>query len=361
MRAGPPFVVIMAGGHGTRFWPRSRRRVPKQLLAIAGRRTMLEQTVARAAGLCRPERILVVTGAEQAGAVRRLLPRVPRGNVIAEPVGRNTAPCIGLAAEIVAAREPDAVLVVLAADHVIRNTRAFRAVIRRAIGLARRDDRLVTLGIRPTRAETGYGYVQVGAPLDEAPGPPAFRVAAFHEKPDRARADEYVASGGYLWNSGMFVFRAAAVRRAIARHLPEVAAALAPVGAARTARQRELAIRRAYRRLTGVSIDTGVMERADNVAVVEAGFEWSDVGSWAAMPALWGEDENGNATCGTVVAVDSGANVVFSPKRVVALLGARDLIVVDSDDALLVCRRDRAQDMQRVLDALARRRLQRLL
>ena len=355
------FVVIMAGGQGTRFWPRSRRREPKQLLSIAGSHTMLQETAHRLRGLCRPENVLVITSVEHVRAVRRQLPEIPAGNVVAEPVGRNTAPCIALAAEIVRARSANATLVVLPADHAIRDVPAFRAALRRAIDVARRQRCLVTLGVQPTYPETGYGYIEIGARFERSKRPAAYWVGAFREKPDRVRAAEFVASGRYLWNAGMFVFHADVIRDEIARRLPRIAAALAPLGEAKTSRQRAVRLQRAYGQIDSVSIDVGVMERAERVAVVETNFGWNDVGSWAAMPALWGEDAHGNAVRGTVLALDSSESIVFSPKRAVALLGVRDLVVVDSDDALLVCHRDRAQDVRLVVEELQRRRLRRLL
>jgi len=252
-------------------------------------------------------------------------------------------------------------MVVLPADHAIGDVAAFRKTLRRAIDVARRQRCLVTLGVQPTYPETGYGYIQVGKRLEAGKRPAVYWVGAFHEKPDRVLAAEYVASHRHLWNTGMFVFRADVIRDEIARHLPRLAAAVRPVGQAKSSRQRARRIQQAYRRIDGISIDVGVMERAERVAVVEADFGWNDVGSWAAMPALWGEDAHGNAVRGTVVALDSSESIVFSPRRTVAVLGIRDLIIVDSDDALLVCHRDRAQDVRLVVEELRRRRLRRLL
>lgn len=349
------YAVVMAGGQGTRFWPASRKRRPKQLLPILGRRTMIQETVARLKGIARPAETLVVTGAEQAALVRRQVPALPAANVLVEPVGRNTAPCIALAAEVILAREPDALMVVLPADHAIGDVASFRTALRRAAALAAAGDLLVTIGIRPTYAETGYGYIEVGEALDRR-RPAAWRARAFHEKPDRRRAARYCAAGRFLWNSGMFVWRASVVRRAFEEHLPQVAAALRPVGAARSPRQLSLALRRAYRRVESVSIDHGVMEDAENVAVVAGDFGWNDVGSWAAIPDVWGRDADGNSLRGDVLAVEARGNVVLGGKRLVALLGVEDLVVVDSDDALLVCPRARAQDIRGVVEQLRRRR-----
>jgi mannose-1-phosphate guanylyltransferase len=349
------YAVIMAGGQGTRFWPASRRRLPKQFLSILGRRTMLQETVARLSGFCRAADTIVVTGAEHAALVRRQVPKVPPANVLAEPVGRNTAPCIALAAEVILAREEDALMIVLPADHAIGDPAGFRATLRRACAIAAAEETLVTVGVRPTHPETGYGYIEVGRALDGG-SPAAFRARAFHEKPDRARAERYCASGRFLWNSGMFVWRAGVIRAAVERHLPGTAAALRSVAAARSRRQFETRLARAYRRVDAISIDHGVMEKAERVAVVEGDFGWNDVGSWDAMPGVWGRDADGNATRGDVLAVEAGNNVVLGGKRLVALLGVDDLVVVDADDALLVCPRSRAQEVRKVVERLRRRR-----
>jgi mannose-1-phosphate guanylyltransferase len=346
---------VLAGGSGTRFWPRSRARVPKQLLALAGTRTLLQDAAARMAGIVGWPHVLVVTGAEHARAVRRQLPRVRAPHVLVEPAGRNTAAAIALAALRIAAVAPRACMVVVPSDHVIGAPGRFRRTIAQAVALAERTGALVTLGLTPTRAETGYGYIRRGAAIGGGNAGAAW-VRAFVEKPAAARARRLLRQGA-LWNSGMFVWRADRILAELDRLLPDVvrplARALGAGGAATLAR--------AYRRLPSVSIDTGVMERAERVAVVPARFPWSDVGSWAAVGELWGRRGDGNAVRGTVVAVESRENVVDSPRRLVALLGVDRLVVVDTPDAVLVCPLDRAQDVRRVVAELARRRLGRYL
>ena len=337
------YAVIMAGGTGTRFWPRSRRGLPKQLLPVLGRRSLLQTTCARLRGLVPPSRILVVTRREQAATVRRQLPALPRANVLAEPRGRNTAPCLALAALEITARDPAATFVTLPADHTIGDAAGFRATLLEAFAWAGAGGEAVTLGIRPTGPETGYGYVRVGARV----GGRAHRVRAFVEKPGPARARRFVAAGDYLWNSGIFVWRATTALDLLERLLPDV------LGPLRRARRRPAALARAYARLPAVSIDVGLMERAPRVLVVRATFPWSDVGTWAALTAL-----GGRAGGGPVVAVDARRCLVASPARLVALVGVDDLIVVDTPDALLVCRRERAQDVRLVVRELERRRLE---
>lgn len=352
------FAVIMAGGAGTRFWPRSRHQRPKQLLAINGRRSLLQDTVARVSPPLPLARVIVVTAAQQAPAVRRQLPRLPAANVISEPAGRSTAACIALAAHAVMARDPRGLMAVLPADHVIGERQRFHRCLGLALAVAAREDCLVTIGVPATRAETGYGYIRVGAPLRGCRGRAAW-VAEFVEKPNPRRAASFVASGSYLWNCGIFAWRAATILEHIERLLPEVARPLA----AALRRGGRSVLARAYRRFPSVSIDHGVLEKASRVAVVRGDFPWSDVGSWAAMEELWrrGAPDGANAVRGKALGVDSFGCVVDSPGRLVALVGVRDLIVVDSPDALLVCDKHRAQDVRRVVEELRRRRWRRYL
>ena len=361
----PRYAVVMAGGQGTRFWPRSRGRVPKQLLRITGRHTLLQETVRRLVPLCSWRHILVVCSREHAAEVRRQLPRVPANQILVEPTGRNTAPCIALAAAWIAQRVGDALMIVAPADHVIQDEARLRQTLHAACDLAAAHDCLVTLGIEPTRAETGYGYIEVGQVIDRRQ-PDSLWVHRFHEKPSARLAKRYVAGGRHLWNSGIFVWKASVFRTALQRYLPDVENTLAGVwGSARGAAQR---LRKAYRALPSVSADVGLMQpiasarRAPTrVAVVRARFDWNDVGSWGAMPEIWGCDATGNASVGTIVPIETTGAVVYSPDRIVALVGVHDVIVVDSPDALLICARERAQDVRRVTEVLKQRGLSRYL
>lgn len=360
----PRYVVIMAGGQGTRFWPRSRRRVPKQLLAITGRRSLLQETARRLRPLFSWSHMLVVTTADHAAAVRRQLPRIPAAQILVEPMGRNTLPCIALAAEWIAARGGDALMAVVPADHVIKDSRGLRATLAAALQLAARRACLVTIGIRPTRAETGYGYVESG-PSIAADAGAAHWVRRFHEKPSAAVAKRYAASGRHLWNSGMFVWRVSVFAAAAQRCVPAVQAALHGIWQTRAGLAQR--VRRVYRRLPSVSVDVAIMQPiaggrgTPRVAVVPAAFDWSDVGSWAAVPEVWGCDADGNAVLGKIVSIDTADSIIYSPDRLVALVGINDLIVVDSPDALLICRRDRAQDVRKITEALRARRWSRYL
>lgn len=346
-------AVVLAGGSGTRFWPRSRARAPKQLLALGGRHTLLQETVARLRPLVGARGVWIVTGRAHAAAVRRQLPGLRAERVVVEPEGRNTAAAIALAALRVAARTPDAVMVVAPSDHVVADAAALRRALATAGRVAARHDALVTVGMPPTHGETGFGYVRPGAAIRGVRG--ARWAKGFVEKPQAATARRLVA-GGALWNGGIFVWRTRVILAALRAHLP---ALMGPLEAA-LARGGPRALTAAYRRLPAVSIDHGVLEHAERVAVVPARCGWSDVGSWAALEALW-RNGDGNAVRGRTVMVDSRGCVVDGGRRLVAVLGVDDLVVVDAPDAVLVCAKDRAQDVRLVVAELRRRHLERYL
>lgn len=346
-RAPARYAVIMAGGAGTRFWPLSRARRPKQFLQLTGRATMLQETARRLRGVVPRSRILVVAPPAHVRLVRAQLPWLAAANLVVEPQPRGTAACLALVAAQVARRDPTAGLVVLAADHAIRDVAALRICLERAFAVAA-DGWLVTFGIPPTHPETGYGYVRVGRLIDAA-RPRVARALRFVEKPDRRTAERLLRAGDYRWNSGMFAWRVDAFLAELRRHVPAVAAA-----AMAMVERGDAAARRAFTRLPNLPVDVAVLERARRIAVVDATFDWNDVGSWAAMAALWGADAAGNAYRGSTLLVDCRRTTVHAGARLVAVLGAEDLIVVDTPDALLVCPRDRAQDVRRVVAALGR-------
>ena len=345
----------MAGGSGTRFWPRSRQRTPKQFLPIVGGQSMLRETVARVAPLVGPSRVVVVAGRSQARAVRAELPRLPARNLLAEPTGRNTAAAIALAALALERRTPGASMVVLPADHAISAHGVFRADLRLALRVAEETGSLVTLGLPPTRPETGYGYIRPATAMPGTKGRVS-RVASFIEKPNLRRAQALVAEGRVLWNAGIFAWRAADVLEELRAHVPAV---VGPLEAALGRGGDALAA--AYRRIPSVSIDHGVLEHSRRVMVVRARFPWSDVGSWAAVEPFWSTRDGHNTVRGHALPIDSRGCVVDSPERLVALVGVEDLVVVDAGDAVLVCRKDRAQDVRLVVDELRRRGLARYL
>ena len=352
------YAVIMAGGRGTRFWPRSRGAMPKQLLDITGEATMLQQTVERIAPLVPMGNILIVTGAEQAALVRKQLPDVPAGNIIVEPVGRNTAPCICLAATKIYQQDPNAVMLVLPSDHHISHPSGFCSCLKAAAEAACKTGALVTIGIAPTQPETGYGYIQYDSSRCFSG---AFRVQQFCEKPDRERALQYLAQGNFLWNSGMFIWKASVILDAVKKHLPAMHDLLFPLKDIWGTPSITAAIAEAYGKVQPISIDYGVMEKADEVYTLVGDFGWNDIGSWSAIYDISAKDSSGNALRGDVIAVESENCMVFSPKKLTAIVGLKDIVVVETDDALLVVPRDRAQDVRKIVDELERQGRKELL
>src|SRR5262245_57703572 len=351
------FAVIMAGGSGTRFWPASRERLPKQFLAITGDRTMLEETLARAERFAPPGRISVVVGRVHADLTKRILSGQPV-EILVEPRGRNTAACVGLAAlhaKRVAPRDvaEDEPMMVLPADHFIADVDGFMRTIRAGARVAC-DGAIVTLGVAPNRPETGYGYIHIGAEGGEASEQPCFRVRRFVEKPDYQTALGYLSSGDYLWNSGVFIFTARTILQEIEACMPALHDGLMEIERAIDTPDYDAAVGRVYNRIESVSIDYGVMEKTSKpIYVFKADFGWSDVGSWEALYELRRAecDEQGNLSLGDSRIIDAKRNLVFSTTdRKVALLGVEDLVVVDTPDAVMVAKLDRSQDVKRFAD-----------
>ena len=336
-------AVIMAGGRGTRFWPRSRTARPKQFLAMVGKETLLHQTVTRLDGHFRNEDIFILTTEELAAETRRMLPWLPAGNILVEPEGRNTAPCLALALVAIEQRIPDGVMVVLSADSWIGDRERFLADLDTAVTHAAEKRDLVTFGIRPTYPETGYGYIET-----EGEGE-VLGVTAFREKPSYEKAVEYLESGQHYWNAGMFVWTLKDLRAEFLRHSPEMLAPLDDWVAAGADVSR---LPQAYRRLPKLSIDYALMEKSERVAVVPAHFRWSDVGSWPAVVEFHEADGSGNVVIGDAILIETTNCAIFGGQRLVAATGIHDLIVVDEPDALLICRKDRAQDVKLIVDKL---------
>jgi mannose-1-phosphate guanylyltransferase len=341
------YAVIMAGGIGSRFWPKSRRARPKQFLDVFGETTLIQDTVARLGDLVPPERCLVVTHERYVAQTQEQLPDVPARNILAEPQSRNTAPCIAFAAATLLKRDPEATMMVLPADHDIRNTSRFLEVLRVAA--------LVTIGLHPTYPATGYGYIQFDGPTEHLyDAPTAYPVRTFAEKPDQATAERFIDSGDFLWNSGIFIWRADTIWHNLEQFLPEAWQAFQPLLHAEAAAEPQ-AIEKAYELSPKISIDYGVMERARSVFVVPGSFGWSDVGDWMAVYDLSEKDAHGNALQGHAIAHDASRCLVQTrkgDKRLVVLVGVHDLLVVDTGDALLVCHRESAQQVKNVVDYL---------
>jgi mannose-1-phosphate guanylyltransferase len=361
-------AVILAGGRGTRFWPRSRTRTPKQLLNIVDNSTMLEQTVQRLHPLIPLDRIWTVTNAEQTVALRKQLPSAARKHVLTEPLGRNTTAAIALAAiHIRHAAKSDVLLAVLPADHYIAQPDAYRKILSVAIDVARVPGRMSVLGIAPTRPDTGFGYVERMENKIEGAASSVYGVRRFTEKPELEVAKEYVASGRYHWNAGMFFWRASTFLNALKNYLPKTYEIMELLAAKIGKPGYHSALKKYYAKLENISVDYAILERATresgepHVFIVPAEIGWSDIGSWAAVYELLAKKSGDNILAGAGFALSAEGNLLYSPKKFVAAIGVHDLVVVDTPDALLVCSRDRAQDVSKVVKALEERKNKALL
>jgi len=371
-------AVLLAGGRGTRFWPRSRIRTPKQLLNIVGSETMLRMTMGRLLGVCEARNFWAVTNEEQAAGVRRELGGVSASHILAEPVGRNTAAAIGLAAIHLAHEHGDALMGVVPSDSYVADARHYRKTIRAALEAARTPGRLVVLGIPPTRPETGYGYIEKGPASLRLSGARAFQVKRFTEKPDLATARRYAGSGNYFWNAGMFFWRVSTFLENLRRFLPATHAALSELEQTIGTRKYASALRQIYPKLENISVDYAVMEpvtrrgatrgtaakgeaAGPQVFVIPANVGWSDIGSWAAVYELLAAKPVANVSAGASFTLDASGNYLWSPKKFVGAVGVRDLVVVETDDALLICSRERSQDVGKIVKWLEERKLRRLL
>lgn len=370
-------AVLLAGGRGTRFWPRSRRRTPKQLLNIVGSETMLRMTMNRLLGVFEARHFWAVTNVEQVAGVRHELRRVPGSHILAEPVGRNTAAAIGLAAIHLAHEHGDALMGVVPSDSYVANAVRYRAVIRAALEAARTPGHLVVLGIPPTRPETGYGYIERGYGELRLKGAVAHRVKRFTEKPDPATARRYIASKSYFWNGGMFFWRVSTFLQNLQRFLPATCDALCELAQTIGTRRYASALRHIYPKLENISVDYALMEPATRlrpsralaasattaepaVFMVPAKVGWSDIGSWTAVYELLAEKPRANVTAGPSFTMDSAGNYFWAPRKFIAGIGVRDLVVVETEDALLVCSRERSQDVGQIVKWLEQHRLNRL-
>ncbi|RIK70206.1 MAG: mannose-1-phosphate guanylyltransferase [Planctomycetota bacterium] len=351
-------AVIMAGGAGTRFWPASRANMPKQLLALVGKQTMLRQTVDRLGDLVAPQHTLIVTNERLLPTIREQAPELPDSSLVGEPCKRDTAPCIGLAAMLVSRHDRDATMAVLPADHVIRSGSRFRDAVRQAVGMVDRQPNLiVTFGIRPNYPAEIFGYIQRGARLDvHDEAGPAFVVRRFREKPDIATATEYVASGDYYWNSGIFIWKASTILSALRTRQPEMVKHLESIVAAWGSEQQHEVFRREFSQIKGISIDYAVMEHAKNVAVIEAPYDWDDLGSWQSLSRLAGADRFDNTIIGRHLGMNTSGTIVrTSDDHLVVTVGMKDCLVVHTPDATLVANKHDEEAIREIVKQLEAR------
>ena len=353
------YAVIMAGGSGTRLWPLSRLNHPKQALKLIGERTMFQYAVERISPIFPPERIMVVTLAKHASILMEQEPELPPGNFILEPEGRGTAPAIGLAAIHLNKQDPEASMVILTADHFIRETKHFCEVLTAAEKVA--DGKLVTLGIQPTSPSTGFGYIHQGAMAGEENGFPFYAVEGFTEKPDLDLAREMMESGEYSWNSGMFVWQVSRILEEFMRQMPEFYSQLVEVQAALGTPEYQTVKESVWPRVCKETIDYGIMERASNVVVIPVDIGWADIGSWGSLFSLFPADADDNVLVGPHINIDTKNIMVFGDKRLVAVMGVKDLVIVDTEDVVMVCSRDREQDVKALVELLKHTPQERLI
>lgn len=346
------YSLIMAGGSGTRFWPRSKAVKPKQYLNLFGDDSLLQSTIKRFSTFTSTENIYVVSGKSQAKVLEKQTTMLPKSNLIYEPVGKNTLPCIGLAAMFAEKENPDGIMVVTPSDHLIENDELFRDTVLAAVKIAEERDGIVTIGITPTYPATGYGYVQTAENITGPEKIKQFKVERFVEKPDEKTASDYLEKGGFYWNSGLFVFKISVFLDAVKQFAPNLYSDLRKIQADLGNPSFEKTLDKIYRAINGISVDYGIMEHAKNIYLVEGNFVWNDLGSWESVYLTSEKDENGNAGTGEAVIIDSKNSYIFSETGLIALVGLDDVIVVQDGNTTLVCKRDKAEEIKKVVDRL---------
>lgn len=356
------YCLIMAGGSGTRFWPRSRVVKPKQYLSLFGDLSLIQESVQRFANFIPEDCIYVVSAKSQQEVLESQTTNLPKENMIYEPVGKNTLPAIGLAALFIAEKDPDGILIVSPSDHLIQNDELFQQCIESAALIADKNDGIVTIGISPKYPATGYGYVQTAEEIQIGQSVRSFAVNQFVEKPNVEVATGYLKSGGFFWNSGIFIFKVSVFLESVQNYAPELYADLMRIKEHIGADSYEEAVDRIYREVTSISVDYGILEKASNVFLVQGDFVWNDLGSWEEVYKYdSNKDENQNATCGEVVLIDTKNSYVYAPNSLVAVVGLDDVIVVQEGDTILVCKRDRAEDIKAVVGEITKRKLDQYL
>jgi len=343
------FAVIMAGGIGSRFWPRSKEKTPKQLLKIFGEKTMIQDTVSRLNGIVKKENIFIITNKVQKPEIEEQLKNIPKENIIDEPFGRNTAACIGLASIIIESKSKDGVMIVLPADHILKDMDEFHETLKTSVDFAYKSKGLVTIGIKPTRPETGYGYIQID---ERTVSENIFKVYTFAEKPNYATAVRFLESGDFFWNSGMFIWRADSILEEIKLYLPDLYEGLENIKKDIGSTNFESTVYNVYGMLRNISIDYGIMEKSQKVYLTKGEFSWSDVGSWEEVYQLSEKNSDGNASVGNIFTEMTVDSYIYSPDKFAAIIGVENLIVINTKDALLICRRDKTQEVKKVVDHL---------
>ncbi|MDR3611462.1 MAG: mannose-1-phosphate guanylyltransferase [Ignavibacteriaceae bacterium] len=342
-------AVIMAGGIGSRFWPRSKEKSPKQLLRIFGDNTMIQDTVNRLQGLVDNENIYIITNKAQKAEIVYQLTDIPKENIIEEPFGRNTAACIGLASIIIEKKDKNGVTVILPADHIIKDKETFHSTLKNAAEFAYKSKGLVTIGVPPSRPETGYGYIQID---DDSASENIYKVLTFAEKPNYATAVRFVESGDFMWNSGMFIWRTDAILQEIKDYLPDLSDGLETIRKDIDTPDFEKTLFNVYGLLKSISIDYGIMEKSKKVFLIKGKFPWSDVGSWEEVYQLTEKNNDGNALNGNIYAEKTADSYIYSPDKFTAVIGVENLVIINTDDALLICRRDNCQDVKKIVEHL---------
>ena len=355
------YCLIMAGGAGTRFWPRSRVAKPKQYLSLFGDQSLIQESVQRFANFIPEESIYVVSAKSQQSVLESQTNNLPKQNMIYEPVGKNTLPAIGLAALFIAEKDPDGILIVSPSDHLIQNDELFRQTIESAALIAEKKNGIVTIGITPKFPATGYGYVQTAEEIQIGQSIKSFAVTQFVEKPNVEVATEYLKDGGFFWNSGIFIFKVSVFLESVKNFAPELYADLIRIKEHIGADSYEEAVDRIYREVTSISIDYGILEKASNVFLVQGDFVWNDLGSWEEVYKYDQKDDNKNAITGEAIMIDAKNSYVYAPDSLVAVVGLEDVIVVQEGNTILVCKRDRAEDIKAVVGEITRRKLDQYL
>jgi mannose-1-phosphate guanylyltransferase len=347
-------ALIMAGGEGTRFWPLSRKDNPKQFLKLNDdQKTMLQETVERIKELVPIEQIFIATNEAYREAIKKQLDGIPSENIIVEPMKRNTAACIGLSSVVIEDKYPGSTMIVLPADHLIKNEKKFVNILSKAVMTAATGKNLVTLGIKPTHPETGYGYIHYVDHLHTIDGDQVFKVQNFTEKPDLDIAKEFLNDGNYLWNSGMFIWRLDSILYNIEKYLPEMYKSLVNIKNALGTDLEHKVIKNEFKHMESVSIDYGIMEKTDDIFVIPSSFGWDDLGSWPALERIKKIDDNGNVVVGKHYGIDTTNSIIHSPNKVVTTIGLDDVVIVDTEDAILICDKNRAQEVKEIRKILA--------